>query len=400
MPYITTQQVFGFNTAGTSTIFMPAANTNADGIESTTEVNAQITYSTNVSIIQAYAGIGSSTSTIPIDFTLRVNGVDSALAVTIGVGASGAIAGNANEVSVSATDLANFRLTRGGTESMALLGYQFWLKHSNPFMKYGMYGSVSYGNANTTRFWGLSVNDVLLTVEADAQHEMLYSATFCGFSIYISSNGRASTTTARFRKNGANGNQNLTIGAGLTGFFTDTTNTDTVVNGDDVCMSVTHGSGSGNAAYRSVTVECLSDTNEVTYIAGDADGVIHSTASAIRYSAITGGISWNGGTANTRTIMGHSGSIRDVRITIFSNTRTTNTTVELYKNGAATGISWTVAGGSVSPLSSTGNNVTFVAGDFFNIAATNGTGAGSFGLSKIAVNALLDSTFTPYIIVA
>lgn len=60
-------------------------------------------------------------------------------------------------------------------------------------------------------------------------------------SVFVQSS--SGTATITFRKNGSNGSQVISIGSSLTGWFQDTTHTDTVSNGDSVCLQVVTSSG-------------------------------------------------------------------------------------------------------------------------------------------------------------
>jgi len=61
--------------------------------------------------------------------------------------------------------------------------------------------------------------------------------------VNVATNTHTASTTIVFRKNGANGNQTITIPAGVTGYFEDAVNTDTVAVGDNVCFQIDRGTG-------------------------------------------------------------------------------------------------------------------------------------------------------------
>ena len=67
--------------------------------------------------------------------------------------------------------------------------------------------------------------------EANTQLLIRDSFVFSQLTAHVSANA-VGATNLRFRKNGANGNQNTVITASGTGYFTDTTNTDSVIVDD------------------------------------------------------------------------------------------------------------------------------------------------------------------------
>lgn len=73
--------------------------------------------------------------------------------------------------------------------------------------------------------------------EASAQCIIPIAGTFKNASLNINVNGSSVSVTATVRKNGSAGNQTVTIGAGSTGKFSDSTHTDAVVANDLIALS-------------------------------------------------------------------------------------------------------------------------------------------------------------------
>lgn len=91
---------------------------------------------------------------------------------------------------------------------------------------------------------------------------------FSHLSTYIYFNSADAAVVFKFRKNGADGNQQLSIPAGITGYYEDTVNTDSVTTGDDVA---TEGDASavtgGLGVITSMIVYTVEDdTRGVTYL--------------------------------------------------------------------------------------------------------------------------------------
>ena len=81
--------------------------------------------------------------------------------------------------------------------------------------------------------------------EADAQAPAAGNFTTFQYTIVVQTNSLGTTTTWAFRKNGADGNGVITVGAGLTGTFQDLTNLDDMVLGDLICYQYREGGGGG-----------------------------------------------------------------------------------------------------------------------------------------------------------
>ncbi len=81
--------------------------------------------------------------------------------------------------------------------------------------------------------------------EDDAQAPVAGDFTLFQYTIQVQTNTLGTTTTWAFRKNGADGNGVITVGAGLTGVFQDTVNQDDLVVGDLVCYQYREGGGGG-----------------------------------------------------------------------------------------------------------------------------------------------------------
>mgnify|MGYP000169635800 FL=1 len=96
------------------------------------------------------------------------------------------------------------------------------------------------GQGNTSMFslaGGETQRQLLVRVAGD----------FAKLGVQIPANSIAtSATTVKFRKNAADGNQAISIGAGLTGFFQDASNSDTVASGDKVNLAFATPNTSGS----------------------------------------------------------------------------------------------------------------------------------------------------------
>lgn len=81
--------------------------------------------------------------------------------------------------------------------------------------------------------------------EANAQAPVAGSFRLSFYTVQILTNTLGTATQWKFRKNSADGNGLITIGAGLTGVFQDLTNVDDMVLGDLINYQIVEGGGAG-----------------------------------------------------------------------------------------------------------------------------------------------------------
>src|SRR6188508_2778957 len=89
---------------------------------------------------------------------------------------------------------------------------------------------------NTTQYWMCyGSTGYTTTTEANAQQTVSSDGTYSKMGVNVENSGGL-TTTFRFRKNGADGNQVISATGGVFGFFEDASNTDAVTTGDLICI--------------------------------------------------------------------------------------------------------------------------------------------------------------------
>ncbi len=81
--------------------------------------------------------------------------------------------------------------------------------------------------------------------ETDAQAPAAGNVTIFQMTLQVATNTLGTTTSWVMRKNGADGNGLITVGAGLTGTFQDLTNSDDMVTGDLMAYEYREGGGAG-----------------------------------------------------------------------------------------------------------------------------------------------------------
>jgi len=91
---------------------------------------------------------------------------------------------------------------------------------------------------------------VATTNELDVQSVVAKASTFDTLRITVFTNARGTASTFKSRINGVDGNLSITIGAGLTGAFSDLINNDSVTAGDFINYIINLGGGGGSIGVR------------------------------------------------------------------------------------------------------------------------------------------------------
>jgi hypothetical protein len=220
-----------------------------------------------------------------------------------------------------------------------------------------------------------------LAVEADAQRTVRTPGVYSKLSLRVVTNNTTGSSTVKFRKNGADGNQTITIGAGVTGEFIDASNTDSAADGDEICYQVINGGGGGLFITFIQTVFVPTADETVSHWSGS--GTLNSPAASTTYFHPPFGNDFNLVTTETirQVKVPCAGVLRNLFVNTNSNGRSTDTVVTVRKNGVDTTLTATIAGGALGFTEDTAHQVSVAADDLIVLGWATGTGAGDIGSS-------------------
>ena len=228
--------------------------------------------------------------------------------------------------------------------------------------------------AGVTRY-----NKAAITTEVNEASEVLaqissrVSGTFSNLYVKVLTNDRAASTV-RFRVNGANGNQVITVTGSTTGEFEDTSNTDAVVSGDEFNFSTVV--GSGGTTFIIITYGVLFD-GPGTYAWYENLGPGISTNSVTEYIGI-GGLSNLGATESAKQLrFKTAGTLSGLHVYVETNGRTTDTVFRSRNNAANGNQIVTVAGSTTGYLVDNTNTDAVAVDDLVNLSVTTLTGGGT-----------------------
>ena len=233
-------------------------------------------------------------------------------------------------------------------------------------------GNTRTQAASTTTFY-FQVHGELTgdATETKVQRTYRTAGTLSNLYIRITTNDRGASTF-RLRKNGADGNQVISIGASITGEFEDTSNTDAIVAGDEVCYSMVTGAG-GTTFTLFIPSTVFSATTNTVIVSG-SDGTTLSAASTTLYMAIAGENRAVATEANAQTEISTGGTLKNLQVNISQNARTTTTTFRSRINGANGNQVISVTASTTGIFEDTSNTDTVTANDLVCYSSVTGTG--------------------------
>lgn len=380
--------------------FLPIAQTVSDTATSTeAHVQTYMTYSGTWSGLSVYMRLANATG--DTTFTVRVNGADTALTVTVPQSSTGRFQDLTNTISVSATDLVSIGVTTtaGSTTSVPSITTLF-TSDSGDSVQYNMaFDAGSYSSGTQPRVFRIAGHLTgSPTVEADNQALMQHAGNITAIGAYVSANARTTTTTFRNRINGANGTCTFAVTATSTGLFTDTTHSDAFVAGDLMNGIYTWASGSNAIVLRNFQYTLVStNPRELTLISGNTISKNSSTGTAWNFAA--GAIMNSGaGEGVCRSYPTTPGVMSGLAYYASADTATQDLTYQIRKNGAngSQSVVVTVAGW----VQDVTNSDTFSSSDYSGMNGSRSVaGSGSTSMQSTSMLYTMDEiiTFKPIV---
>lgn len=204
---------------------------NAGQWTNTTENRAQAKFRGASTIDQWYVNVITAT-TGATTADIRQNTASSAVTVSCTGTATGTFSDLTHSVTVADGDLIDYRFVCGATGS-------FVANVSSRLSTTGqVYTELTGANqllsTSSTTFASFAGAGIIspVSVEQDTEIVALESATFSHLQVFLYINSISGSHSVKFRKNEATGVQTVAITASTTGFYEDTTNSDTLAAGD------------------------------------------------------------------------------------------------------------------------------------------------------------------------
>ena len=308
--------------------------------------------------------------------TFRKNGADATQTVAPTDTTAGLYEDTTHSDSIAAGDIVNMRPVSTGTPTYYWYRQVFSATSNHACIYFCATQNTNVG-ASTTNYFPICGNrqGSALTVEANAQCLIRAGGTFGNLQINVTANSRSDATTVKSRKNGADGNQSISIGAGLTGVFEDTSNTDTVTSGDLLAISFVTGGGTGTlsllGAVGGSIINTTSNSNDI--FATRTTGATRAASGTPDYYFIAGDIVTPGSEALAKVQHGFAVKMSGMRLYVSANTYAATATVVLRVNGADTPLTFTIGAGATGWFEDTTHAVAVGADNDVCISIVGGT---------------------------
>lgn len=210
----------------------------------------------------------------------------------------------------------------------------------------------------------------LSSTESDRKIKYRSAGVMSKLEVIVSANTIAtSATTVRNRLNGANGNLSVSIGAGLTGSFTDASNTQTIAAGDDYNYQVITPNTSGSITVRCANTVFAATTNTVgKYINRNA---VRSATTPF-YEVMAGGSVTGTVEANAQVKAKTAGTAKNLFSNVVSNSSAATTTIRFRKNGGNGNMVISIGAAATGQFEDTSNTDSVAVDDLINYVTTKG----------------------------
>ena len=237
-------------------------------------------------------------------------------------------------------------------------------------------GSASTSATDT--FW--APDGYLHSQTTDDNTESLFRSAGTISNLYcrIITNTQTGNSTLKSRKNGANGNQTVTITGTATGVLEDTSNTDSISAGDKFCRTHIGSTSTGVVTFTIMSSVFDATTDTVTLQTNKNSITGLSAASTNYFLPPEGRIYANTTEANVKFRVRKAGTYKNLGVFLSSNSRTTNTVWTSRKNGAAGNLTVTFGSGVTGWQEDTTHTDSVSAGDDYNTQIANSTGTQTY----------------------
>lgn len=204
--------------------------------------------------------VTSNTRSETLTWQSCLNGAAGNLAASLPAGTSGTYSDLSNSDSVGASDLLSYRLDcTGGTGNLIAHPRVEYVVTSGDTYALAGRGSTAIA-AGATNYFSFGGQRIAMTTESDAQASLGMAATLANLRCYVRANSLTAASTYKSRVAGADGNLSVSIGSGATGWFSDTTNSDSVSADQQVAFALVAGGSGTSITLYAVTVKVTPDT--------------------------------------------------------------------------------------------------------------------------------------------
>lgn len=310
------------------------------------------------------------------------------LAVSVTASTTGKFEDTTNTDAVTAGDNWHLSLVTGagGTSFQYRTFMVLFAATTNTVSRVGADGNNSVSTASSTQTAPLAGDGNHTAGGTDSVMGVTYrtAGTLSNLHTNINTNARTTTTTLRSRKNSANGNLAVSIGAGVTGVLEDTSNSDTIAVNDLVNIAFVTGTGTESLVPSYIYADFSTTNNSAMYTAA-AGGGNAVNAGVTTYYGFSGALRTTTTEANMilESNLAFTGSL--LQCNISANTIALASTVNFRKNSANGNQTVSITALTTGVFQDTVNSDSIIASDTVNYQLITPSTATSITLTSISM---------------
>ncbi len=214
--------------------------------KSTTQANAQFTNKATATLQKLYVFVSANTASVAT-VDSQIGGSNGNLTVSIGSGVTGALEDTTHTDSTSSGDLLNTALnaTVATTFTITNISLEYLTTSAQTHYLNGLATGTTVALSTTTNSY-FGGSPTVNATESNVQMKTGIAFTASNLEGFVITNTLTATSTVKFRVAGANGNQVISYGSGVTGYLEDTTHSDAVTASNEINYQIITG-GSGTS---------------------------------------------------------------------------------------------------------------------------------------------------------
>ena len=332
-----------------------------------TETQAQVTLREAGTLTDLFVLVIANSINAVGTVRTRKNAANGGLAASITANLTGIFEDTGGSDTIAAGDEICFQSVPGaatGTRTYNTIGVNYTDSNSaNTTTRLGCALSSTFATASTVYFKQIQGEIGTNTTESGAKSRIIEGCTAQSLFINVVSNARTTATTLFLRKNGANGNNTISIGSTQAGLFEDTTHTDTIAVNDDINFQLTTGTGTQNLVIFSIAIS-LVDGQGNGFCTGGRSAGMNIAISTTAYFQLTGFVNAGNTTeAQVHRTVREAFGFYGLTLLVASNSNTATSTFTFRKNGAGTAMGASIAASTAGVFTDIVDTVSTAVGD-------------------------------------
>jgi hypothetical protein len=373
-------------TAASSTQYWVLGTGPLTGVTAANEPSVAIPYPAGT-FSNLYLRVTASTTVNPIIFTVRKNGADTAMTITIPAGATGVFEDTTHSFSINAGDKVNYKTAASTTGTISISVMSIIFDATTNCVSKLVADGYPVATASVSRFTVISgAVSATSTSGTICNNTIRKIATVKNHSTYVSANARTTDTSFFIRKNTTNTAITIVYANIETGLKQDTTHTDTTTADDVLDYRIVTGAGTETLTVDFNAIELEHPTHgliSASSMGASADQI--ANFGETWYMAVGGSTQIFSSSINARQKARADFNISELTFRANVNTLDGATTLTLLKNNVDTALTVTMAAGSTTPVTDSTHTVAVSPTDEISLKLVTAGTTGAITIRQVAL---------------